>query len=90
MLTTKREVLEAALRGEGILGRCADDEPVFVLCGRDIAASETIMEWCDVRTFYMRQQLVFDAAEQSKVEQAKQVARACELWHDAQKAKGTE
>jgi hypothetical protein len=32
---TKAEVLAAAERGEGVLGRTLDDEPIFVLCGRD-------------------------------------------------------
>lgn len=44
-LTTKKEVLEAALRGEGCLGRARDDEPVFVLVGDDILAVGTILYW---------------------------------------------
>jgi hypothetical protein len=42
---TKLEELEAAARGEGCLGRSADDEPIFVLCARDRAASETVRQW---------------------------------------------
>lgn len=42
---TKREVLEAAARGEGCLGRCRDDEPVFILVGRDLLAAATVRDW---------------------------------------------
>ena len=42
---TKKETLEAALRGEGCLGRSQDDEPVFVLCARDALATSTIQDW---------------------------------------------
>jgi hypothetical protein len=42
---TKREVLDAAANGEGCLGRCHDDEPVFVLVGRDRAAPLAIRTW---------------------------------------------
>lgn len=44
-MATKREVLEAALRGEGALGKAADDEPVFVLRAQDITSPITIDEW---------------------------------------------
>jgi hypothetical protein len=42
---TKREVLEAAARGEGCLGKCHDDEPVFVVCGRDKVGPTTVRIW---------------------------------------------
>jgi hypothetical protein len=42
---TKKEVLEAAARGEGCLGRAHDEEPVFVLVGRDRAAPAAIRVW---------------------------------------------
>ena len=29
----------------GVLGHCQDDEPVFVLVGRDKAAPDTIRRW---------------------------------------------
>lgn len=45
---TKREVLEAAARGEGCLGKCADDEPMFVLVGRDIYSTAVIRRWAAV------------------------------------------
>lgn len=45
MLLTKKEVLEAALRGEGTLGRAADDEPVFVLRAQDNLSDELVETW---------------------------------------------
>lgn len=44
---TKKETLEAALRGEGCLGRCQDDEPVFVLVARDLTAAKRVRNWAD-------------------------------------------
>lgn len=46
-MPTKREVLEAASRGEGCLGKAADDEPVFVLRGQDLLAPGTIDFWAE-------------------------------------------
>ena len=48
---TKREVLEAAAKGEGCLGRSADDEPVFVLVARGMLATEAIGEWVERAQF---------------------------------------
>jgi len=42
---TKAELLAATARGEGCLGRSKDDEPVFVLCARDITAASTVRTW---------------------------------------------
>lgn len=44
MLTAK-EVILAALRGEGPLGKCAPDEPVFVVRAQDALAAETVERW---------------------------------------------
>lgn len=44
-MATKKEELEKALRGEGCLGKSADDEPVFVLCARDLLAADLVLEW---------------------------------------------
>lgn len=42
---TSEEVLLAAARGDGCLGHCQSDEPVFVLCARDRLASSTVRMW---------------------------------------------
>lgn len=47
MPITKREVMEAAARGEGCLGKAADDEPVFVLRAQDSLAPGLIRVWAD-------------------------------------------
>ena len=44
-MATKKEVLEQALRGEGCLGRAADDEPVFVLRAQDVFAAGLVNAW---------------------------------------------
>jgi len=44
-MATKREVLLAAAKGEGCLGKAADDEPVFVLRAQDILAPMAIRDW---------------------------------------------
>lgn len=44
MLTAK-EVREAAARGEGALGKAADDEPVFVLRGQDLLSPDLVDKW---------------------------------------------
>lgn len=44
-MATKKETLEAALRGEGCLGRARDDEPVFVLRAKDMFAGSVIRYW---------------------------------------------
>lgn len=42
---TASEVLRAADRGDGCLGRSQSDEPVFVLCARDRLAAGTVRIW---------------------------------------------
>lgn len=44
-MATKKETLEAALRGEGCLGKAADDEPVFVLRAHDAFSADAIDYW---------------------------------------------
>lgn len=47
MATAKQE-RERAMRGEGCLGKAADDEPVFVLRGQDIHAAGLVRDWADL------------------------------------------
>lgn len=42
---TKKELLDAVAKGEGPLGRSHDDEPVFVLVGRDRVAPTILRIW---------------------------------------------
>lgn len=42
---TKEKELAAAARGEGCLGRSQDDEPLFILCARDVLAVDVVDDW---------------------------------------------
>lgn len=44
-MITKKEVLEAALKGEGALGKAADGEAVFVLRAQDNLAADIVDQW---------------------------------------------
>jgi len=46
-MATKQQTLEAAARGEGCLGRAADDEPVFVLRAHDRIAPAIVRQWAE-------------------------------------------
>ena len=45
MAITAKEVRELAARGEGCLGKAADDEPVFVLRAQDCHAADLVEKW---------------------------------------------
>jgi hypothetical protein len=47
-MATAREEREKAARGEGCLGKAADDEPVFILRGQDHFASRLVDQWADL------------------------------------------
>jgi hypothetical protein len=40
-----KDVIDAAVRGEGPLGKCAPDEPVFIVRAQDALAAETVERW---------------------------------------------
>lgn len=81
-MATKKETLEAALRGEGCLGKAADDEPVFVLRAKDLVAPSAIEYWSErVRTEATRNESI------QKGYQALEVANAFRLWQDAKSVK---
>jgi hypothetical protein len=71
-MATKKEVLEAALRGEGCLGRAKDDEPVFVLVGDDMLAVGAIQYWMHRLEMHRR--------SGAKVEQANEVVQEFLVW----------
>lgn len=80
---TKAQVLEAATRGDGCLGRSHADEPVFVLCGRDRAAVPAIRAWI--------QRAKSLGASREKIEGANLVAERMTAWqseHDGGKVPG--
>ncbi len=66
--------IAAALNGRGYLGECGADEPVFVLCARDRAASATVRDWAAIsKSFGVRQ---------AKVAEALELAERMDLWRD--------
>lgn len=74
---TKKELLEAALRGEGPLGKAADDEPVFLLRAQDNLAADLVESWA----IQARSLLPTSGSEQTghKIQAAKEIAKA--MWH---------
>ena len=46
-MATAKEEYEKAMRGEGCLGKAADDEPVFVLRAQDKLAPGLIELWAE-------------------------------------------
>lgn len=44
-MITARQVIEAANRGDGCLGKCDPEEPVFVLRAQDALASDLVEKW---------------------------------------------
>lgn len=75
---TKNETLEAAARGEGCLGRTADDEPVFVLRANDRLAAGAVAAWADLAAAI--------GVNPEKVEDARRVAEAFTAWKREQQA----
>lgn len=71
-MATKKEVLEAALRGEWCLGKANDAEPVFVLRAQDIHAAGLIEQWADLAEE--------DGCPADKVADARNVVAAMRAW----------
>lgn len=71
----KKEELEKALRGEGCLGKAADDEPVFILRAQDKLAPEIIREWA--KKLYLADPT---SATVKKRDEARALADAMEAW----------
>lgn len=77
---TKKDVLAAAMDGEGCLGKSQDDEPVFVLCGRDVFAADRVRDWADLVEQYGARTGGLTAARQAKVAEARRIALAMDHW----------
>jgi hypothetical protein len=72
-MATKKETLEMLARGEGCLGKAADDEPVFVLRAHDKTFAEMIFIWA------MLQRLIGSTAH-DKIGSAEQIAHEGRQW----------
>jgi hypothetical protein len=66
--------IAAALSGAGCLGRSKADEPVFVLCARDKAASMTVRDWAT-----LAERL---GAKPAKTAEARELADRMEAWRE--------
>ena len=67
--------IAAALSGVGCLGRSRSDEPVFVLCARDKAASKAVRCWADEAEKL--------GANARKTSDARALADRMEVWREA-------
>lgn len=82
-MATKREVLEAAARGEGCLGKAADDEPVFVFRAQDMFTARTIRYWASTVDAHAAVECTSERelrATQAKTSAAREDANVVEFW----------
>lgn len=72
---TKRELIDDQ---NSCLNKAADDEPIFVLLGRDAAAYRSVLHWAQQRVG-----LGMNGAGDSKIANAISVARQMRAYHDS-------
>lgn len=77
-MATAKEEREAAARGEGCLGKAADDEPVFVLRAQDYIAPWAVKSW-------VSHALATNRVPSAKIEEA---MRLCDQMRKWQKTHG--
>lgn len=82
-MMTKAEELEAAVNGRGCLGRSADDEPVFILVGRDRLAASIVRTWAHQFWNARVNAGTLDARAQSKYDEALALATRMDAWREA-------
>lgn len=83
----KADELAAMARGEGCLAKSADDEPIFILCARDIFAARAVREWAD-ELERNAARLPLDAGgltagRQEKIAEARRLALQMDRWRAA-------
>lgn len=79
MSITKKQLLDAALRGEGPLGKAADDEPVFLLRAQDNLSDELVDKWAISAGLLVP--VTGAEATGHKVQEAREIANAMRSWH---------
>jgi hypothetical protein len=77
-MATKKETIEAALRGEGCLGKAADDEPVFVLRAQDCHAADLVEKWAIWASVGVPS--IDSEAAGHKISEARQIAEQMRRW----------
>ena len=73
-MATKREVVDAAARGEGCLGKAAEGEPVFVLRAQDKLAPMLVEFWAEMARA--------NGCPKDKADDARVVADQMRKWPD--------
>lgn len=71
-MTTAKQERERAMRGEGCLGKAADDEPVFILRGQDVHAAGLVRDWADLAEG--------TKCPPEKISEARELARQMQNW----------
>lgn len=77
---TKAEELFALQRGDGCLAKSQDDEPVFILCARDVFAARLVREWADEVEIAAVRTAELTEARQRKIADARRLALAMDTW----------
>jgi len=78
-VSTKAQIVELLNRGDGTLGKAADDEPVFILRAKDRLAPGTVEAWAG-----RLQELAEDSP---KAAEALQLAAEMRRWQSKNGAK---
>ena len=78
-MMTKQEVINAAIDGEGCLGKAHPDEPVFVLRAQDNLAADLVDKWA-THVGLLVPAIDVGSAMAKKVAEAKQIAEAMREW----------
>lgn len=76
----KKDEMAAALKGEGCLGKAADDEPVFILRAQDVLAGDVVRFWADILEMRHHSQGTKTAAVKAKISEARGLARQMDEW----------
>jgi hypothetical protein len=74
-MSTKKHELEMYAAGKGVLGKAADDEPLFILRGQDVFAPVLVELWAD-----MAERTAFAPAADAKINEARALASKMRAW----------
>ena len=79
-MATKRQELALAAEGKGCLGKSADDEPVFILVGRDLLSGGIVREWADRLEFRATITAQLTGKLKAKIAEARLLAIRMDEW----------
>ena len=82
-MAVAKKVLADANRGKGPLGKAADDEPIFVLRGRDVIAPEIVETWADLLGDIASPQTDEESLDvDAKIREARALAHQMRAWQE--------